>query len=417
MGSHIASVRVLPLITIIVGREADPNEGGLMAPFSRNAQQFTLTAGAYIGGLDLTWGLLAEGRTCSLSVAITDHLFPDGSLGKLWLQRMESVVGINSWITSDAFPAVFLPAGIYYLVVDFDSGPSPCWTPDGPNVAWQDNLSGANIGIVGPSFRWQGPGPGSYWAIDTVHTFIFDLFGPLLMGPPIGGGLGQIVRFVVGPVTPRPGDPVEAQAGFVNVATGALQLSPVTLIPGRVQTLDFDLSKFVSRPGERVELSAVLAQVPGTVSPPVQVTTSVQVLDAETGFGTVMAQAPLPGMSSPGLGPQILAHGQTMRIDVVSSSQDACVGQVSFNDSKGNALIPPTPINLRPGTGTFIDLKAHALGLERGQQIEVQPVLTPSGPVGAVALKSVCHVSAQVFDTASGKTLTHQSTLVALPAV
>lgn len=77
----------------------------------------------------------------------------------------------------------------------------------------------------------------------------------------------------------------------------------------------------------------------------------------------------------------------------------------------------PTPINLSPGTGAFIDLKARALGLEQGQQIEVQPVMTASPPVGAVALNSVGKINAQVFDTTSGRTRTQQSTLVALPAV
>lgn len=106
-----------------------------------------------------------------------------------------------------------------------------------------------------------------------------------------------------------------------------------------------------------------------------------------------------------------------MRFDVAASPFDACTAQVSFNNGNDVALIPAVQVNLTPGTGTTVDLNADALNFRIGQEIEVQPGLTPTAPVAAVAQNSVCVASVEVFDHLSGRTWSHQSTRVSLPAV
>jgi hypothetical protein len=191
----------------------------------------------------------------------------------------------------------------------------------------------------------------------------------------------------------------------------------VTLSPGQIQSVDLDLTHFAAQAGQRAEVRPVITQVPGAASPPVQISATLQVLDAFMGFGTVLAQAPQPGTSAPTLGPQILAGGQTMRVDVVASGPDQCVAQVGFNDKNGNPLNPPRVVNLSSGTGTSVDLNANTLGLRLGQRIEVQPVLTVTAPPAAVAMNSVCNASAEVFDHLTGRTWSHQGTAAGQRAV
>ena len=220
-----------------------------------------------------------------------------------------------------------------------------------------------------------------------------------------------------------PGGAVQAQIGFVNVATGNLlaPLTVVTLNSGQTESVDLNLTPFVSLLGQRVEVQPVIVEspsAPGAVDPgPIQISASVQMLDEVAGYGTVLAPVPQPGASAPALGPQILAGGQTMRVDVVASGPDPCVGQIAFNDGNGNSLIPAVQVNLVPGTGTSVDLNGDGLALRFGQRIEVQPVLTVGPPSAAVALNSVCSASVEVFDHLLGRTWTHQSTLAGIPAV
>jgi hypothetical protein len=403
---------------------------------SRLAQQFSLSSPAYISRIDLmlSFGGLGGITSCTFSVAITQSLSPDGGYGSPVLERSESTGALVSSLLSDSFPAILLPAGTYFLVVDETSGTSPCNTtlPNAPGiifylVSWDTvSLGSSAVGTVGLPFA-ASPGP---WeqvpnALNPPQprpsfSFWFDLAGPIIVPPPTGGGSGQIARLVVeGPVTPAPGGPVEAQIGFVDPATGTpvAPLSPVTLNTGQTQSVDVALSSLGTRLGQHVDLLPVIAQLPGAAqSSPIQLSASVQMLDAITGFGTVLSRALQPGAPVPALGPQILAGGQTMRVNVVAGS-DPCVGQVGFNDLNGNSLVPSSPVNLSPGTGKSIDLNADSLSLRLGQRIEAQPALTVTQPTAAVPLNSVCQASVEVFDHLTGRTWTYQSTMAALPCL
>jgi hypothetical protein len=124
--------------------------------------------------------------------------------------------------------------------------------------------------------------------------------------PPVGGGTLQIARLVVaGPVTPPIGGPVQAQIGFVNAETGALlgPLTPITANPGptQLQSVDLNLTPFAGALGQRIEVQPVIVQSPnaaGEANPgPQQISGTVQMLDALTGFETVLAPLAQPGGS------------------------------------------------------------------------------------------------------------------------
>jgi hypothetical protein len=420
--SVFAQVVQPPFESVIVG-ENNPSSGGEGAHI---AQEFALSSGAFVNRVDL--GLYAVpdftqlGATCTFSIAIVDSLGPGGSLGSILLQRDESVVitrlGLFSF--SDTFEGIFLPSGSHYLFLNTLGGQSVCGPPDGRgSVLWAFNADGSSkVGTVGQSFGESN----NSWGPAADLTFAFDLDGPILLPPPTGGGIGQIARLVVeGPVMPPPGGPVQAQLGFLDISGNAIgPTSTVTLNPGQIQSLDLNLSEFARLPGQRIEVRPVITQVPdaaGAPSSPTQLSASVQVLDALTGFGTVLNPVPQPGASVPALGPQVLAGGQTMRVNVVAYPPDPCIAQVSFTDKNGNPIGSTLPVNLGPGMGTSLDLNADTLGLRFGQRIEVQPVVTVEPLVGGAAVTSVCQSSSEVFDHLLGRTWSYQSSLAALPAV
>jgi hypothetical protein len=427
--SGFAQAHALPPITwIVVGNDTPGARGGALIDRIDDgddmpvllAQQFSLSSPSYINRIDLAFESLAE-VTCTFSVAITQSLGPGYGYGSPLLQRSESAPATPpqaTFLVSDTFPAILLPAGTYFLVLDGTTGGNPCSTaaPDDFAIFWFGGSS-PEAGTVGPIF--YADAPFLPWAQGSGPPFAFDLAGPPLV-PPTGGGLGQIARLVVeGPVTPAPGGPVEAQIGFLDPVTGTpvAPLSIVTLNAGQAQSVDVPLSPLVTRIGQHVDLLPVIAQPPGAVQAnPIQLSATVQILDAVTGFGTVLSHALQPGASVPTLGPQILAGGQTLRVTVVAGT-DPCIGNVGFNDLNGNPLVQSTPLNLMPGTGTSVDLDADTLSLKLGQRIEAQPALTVTQPAAAVALNSVCQASAEVFDHVTGRTWSYQSTMAALPAV
>jgi len=221
-------------------------------------------------------------------------------------------------------------------------------------------------------------------------------------------------------VTPPPGGPVQAQLGFRDINGNAIgPSSTVTLNPGQIESLDLNVSQF-SQLGQRKEVLPFIAQVPnaaGAASSPVQLSASVQILDALTGIGTTLNPIPPPGASVPALGPQVLAGLQTMRVNVVAFPPDPCVGQISFTDKNGNPIGSTMPVNLSPGSAISVDLNANTLGLRLGQSIEVQPIVTVVPPLAAAAVNSVCETSVEVFDHLTQRTESYQSSLAALPAV
>lgn len=449
-----------PLESVIVG-ENNPitppslltNVGGMLArcTFANYcAQAFSVgSEGAYVNRIRL--GLIGENlnsvhfgvpvpTVCTFEWVITDGVYGltnnkgNSDFGTIFATKIGTItIPANTTGSEvsvalpfeDGFPSVWLPSGSYYLVFENTTTLYSCVGSDyevSPitlgELDWSLDASGSSaIGTVGPS----------YWFLPTSALnapFAFDLDGPIITLPPTGGSKFEKSRLIVeGPVTPPAGGPVEAQVGFANAETGVLlgQLQQVTLNPGQLESVDLDLTPYVARVGQRIEVQPVIVQSPnaaGALQPgPVQISATLQTLDEFTGFQAVSAPVLQPGASVPGLAPQILAGGQTMRFDVLASPFDSCVAQVGFNDANGNPLIPSVLVNLAPGTGTTVDLNANALGFGLGREIEVQPVLTPTAPAAAVAQNSVCIASVEVFDHLTGRTWSHQSTMAGLPAV
>ncbi len=414
----------VPFEVLIVGG-INPDGAGIGPDF---AQAFSLSSPAYVTRVDLVLvGTGKNGGTCTFTIAITNSLGPHGSLGEVFLMRSESVLvppfdqhPIENIPFSDEFPGVFLPAGSYYLVWDGLAGPRPCALEKTENTAlWGINTTGSHeVGIVGQVFTPDSGGWSSLCGCGQI--FSFDLVGPLIVPPPFGGGPGEIARLVVeGPVTPPPGGPVEAQLGFVDMNGNSIgPTSTVTLNPGEIQSLDLNLGEFATQLGQRIEVRPAITQVPGVagaLSPPAQFSGSMQILDALTGFGTVLS--PLLQPSAPVLSPQALASGETMRLNVVAVAPSSCSGQLSFAGKDGGPVGPTLPVNLSPGTGTSLDLNSDTMGLRLGKVIEVQPILTVTPSPNGAAVSSVCQASVEVFGNVTGKTRSYQSSLAAVPAV
>lgn len=432
------------------------------------AEGFTVGAsGSYANRLDMglvgtnftvnntDLGTTSVPITCTFTWSIVTAPYPNGAVGFQIISHTTSVtVQANTGETNvtpalipftDTFPSVWLPPGNYYVMMhngqpSMNGNPSTGCNADlnggaqanpPANLDWNLDYF-LSVPNVGPGFFGMFKPDPTTWS--TVHgTFAFDLIGPANFLPPVGGGTFQIARLVVaGPVTPPPGGPVQAQVGFVNAETGALlgPLTPITVNPGptQLQSVDLNLTPFASRLGQRIEVQPVIVQSPNAAGEgdPGPISATVQMVDALTGFETVLAPLAQPGGPvgvNPGpigvsaLNPQILAGGQTMRFDVVAAGPDPCVAQVAFNDANGNPLVPSTSLNLPSGTGTTVDLNADTLGFRWGTRIEVQPMITAMPPAAAVAQNSVCNAAVEVFDHLTGRTETHQSTMVGLPAL
>lgn len=405
------------------------------------AQAFSLSSGAYINGVTLT--LVAQQQasagTFPLSIAITSNL----TSGPVLLQETASVTVPSSATDTFipvfvSFPPTLLAKGTYYLAL------SCCTAPPSAVVTWAPNQIGSTqVGILGQAFCFahvsapcvvDGVPTGAVWVpigldptqptnlAGTNGTFAFELDGPLVV-PPTGGGLGQILRLVAGPITPAPGTPVEAQLGFLDLNGNPIgPTSTVTIGPGQIQSLDLNLGQFASQFGQHIDVVPFVTQPPNAAgTPPAasQLTVTTQTLDALTGFETALTPVLQPGASAPALAPQVLAGGQTMRITVLASNTDPCNATLSFANNNGVALGPSEPVSVSPGTGTSLDLNANTLGLTFGRRIEVLPVVTPTAAAspGGAPVNSVCQVTVEVFDHLTGRTSSSQSTTTALPAV
>jgi len=433
------------------------------------AEGFTIgEPGTYVNRLDMslvgtnfTTNNSALGTTsvpidCTFTWSITTA-FSNGAVGFTMISHTKTVaVQPNTGETNitpavipftDTFQPVWIAPGNYYVTMN---NGQPAMNGN-PSTGCNADLAGGAQANPPANLDWNvsyllsapGVGPGFFGMFKTDPTtwgslhgmFAFDLIGPVNFLPPVGGGPLQIARLVLaGPITPPTGGPVQGQVGFVNAQTGAL-LGPLTPIsanlgPSQVQSVDLNLTPFASRVGQRIEVQPVVVQSPdaaGDTNPgPVQLSATVQMLDAVTGLETVLAPLAQPGGfvgANPGpvnvssLSPQILAGGQTMRFDVMATGPDPCVAQVTFNDANGNPLVPSTSVNLPSGAGTTVDLNADTLGFALGTRIEVQPVITATAPAAAVPLNSVCNAAVEVFNHLTGRTQTHQNTTVGLPAV
>jgi hypothetical protein len=405
------------------------------------AQAFSLSSGAYVNRITLTLVAAAsQGGPYPLSLVITKDL----NSGPVVLQEADCLAVPSSaadafFPVSVSFPAVFLPKGSYYLVL---SGQQTATCFGQHAMTWAPNQVGSTeVGTLGQAFCFSHVSEAfpalpseQVWApistdpsnptnlAGTNDTFAFELDGPLAI-PPNGGGFGQIVRLVAGPITPAPGTPVEAQLGFMDLNGNPIgPTSTVTIGPGQIQSLDLNLSQFVNQLGQHIEVVPVVTQPPNAAGPPStasQLLVTTQILDALTGFETVLTSTLQPGSSAPALAPQVLAGSQTMRISVTASNTDPCNATLAFADKNSVPLGPSEPVSVSPGTGTSLDLSANTLGLTLGRRIEVLPIVTPTAAAspGGAPVNSVCQVTVEVFDHLTGRTSSSQSTFTALPAV
>jgi hypothetical protein len=423
--------------SVVVGDDESAFALGIGSIFAGQsvAQSFTLTADTTVNQVDL--GFLTF-LTHSLSGAypFTIHITNGLAAGSQELLTLNESISLpvvspgGQARFSYGFKAVTLPTGTYYLILT-----SPYSLP---SVEWeQDQIGSVVTGSPGPAYIDNGPELSSGWQVfppdcpqnptglcttNGIMAFNLDFVRYTVPVPPVGGALGQGVRLTVvaGPAIIPPGVPVEGSLGFVDLNGNAVGPSAqVSLNPGQTQSLEWLLP--VQQPGQRVEVRPVVTQTSIDPSSPL-LQASVEVFDFLSGYGTVLATVPATESPyvMPGLFPQGLAGGQTMRLNVVAIPPDPCIGQLSFVDKSGAPLGPTMAVNLIPGAANSLDLNADALGLKVAQHIEVQPMvsLTPSISAGP-PITSSCQGSVEVFDHLTGRTWTFQTGLpaVQLPAV
>jgi len=269
----------------------------------------------------------------------------------------------------------------------------------------------------------EQPGTGTGHAAE--GPFTVSIVGP--KPPYFGGGIGQIIHIVAGPVMVAPGVPVEVNLGFVDLNGNSVgPSSVVTLAAGETASLDLLVDSIAPQPGERVEVRPVveIAAVGAPVGaaalapPAVELPEVTEVFDRLSGHGTVLVPAKSAYPARPVFAFQGLAGGQTMRLVVSAFPPNPCAGALGFANEDGNPVGPSLQVNLQPGQAAVLDLNSDTLGLEPGQRMELQPVVstTPSTAAGP-AIPSACQANAEVFDNASGRTATYQTGAKALPAV
>jgi len=276
------------------------------------------------------------------------------------------------------------------------------------------------------SISWPGaPGDTLRFAqiVDNLQGAICTTTGydrvPFLFPSPIWPGTILTLEVVAGPVTPPPGTPVELGLSFVDLNGNTVgQPTTVQLAGNQVQPLNLNASLLVgpnSAGGVHADVRPVITPV-GDFLPAVQAT--VEVYDSSTGAGHLLTSAAMQ-QGGPGqlLGPQGLAGGETMRIVAVAYPVDPCIGTLSFADQTGAPIGPSLPVSLAPGHGMPLDVTAASLGVQTGQRIEVQPrfTLTSTAPAAVNPVRSACALTAEVFNSITGQTLTYQTALVTSP--
>ena len=96
-----------------------------------------------------------------------------------------------------------------------------------------------------------------------------------------------------------------------------------------------------------------------------------------------------------------IARGQSLRLNVAAAQGDSCNAALSFVDTNGIPIGPPTKtVNLAAGQADFLDLPRNLLPGGPPIRVEVRPVvtLTPGPTV------PVCVASAETFDQLTGRT-------------
>lgn len=119
-------------------------------------------------------------------------------------------------------------------------------------------------------------------------------------------------------------------------------------------------------------------------------------------LGLVVTVASSAGAANPQFGMVGIAHGQTLRLNVVAFPPSPCNAVIGFLNENGEAVPEQNKtVSLTPGQADFIDLTASVLALKAGQRAELQPVVTlvpqpnPDSP-------DACAASLEIFTTSSG---------------
>ena len=385
------------------------------------ANAFTLPGGPLTGRYEFTqldlsvFFILGCSGPCLFQVQLTaDASGMPGTVLETWtISSPGPVLPPQIFTVFDALHLQLVGGSQYWVTVGAAGGPyaSGAWTfgpEETPSFVTALNANGAG---------WQ--------VIPNTFPNAFDIWGkPISFVPsPVGLGLNQILRIIAGPVTPPAGGPVEANLGFVDVNGNAIgpAPTPVTINPGQIVSLDFPANEYVTQLGQRVEVVPVITPLPNpNGAPGGAIQASVEVLDALLGFGTVLTSVPMwpPDPSASTLLPQGLAGGQTMQLNVQANAPNPCVATLSFADKNGSPLGSSEAVNVPPGTVMSLALNANTLGLQLGQRINVQPIVTVTSPTtSGPPINSVCQASVEVFDHVTGRTETYQTAPAQLTAV
>ena len=301
-----------------------------------------------------------------------------------------------------------LTAGTQYWV---EVAPSP----EGGLDHWAESLTTTG------TFSLLNQNDPSMWVNHTGAVPAFDVRGDTTHIPfphYVGGAFGQIIREVAGPVVVPPGVPVEVNLGFVDLNGNSIGPSMTkTLTTGETAILDLNVNTLAPQSGQRVEVRPVVTVVSGPAGPNAVSTAPVislrdvtEVFDAQTGAGTVLVPGEAVFPPSPAFEFQGVAGAETMRLIVSAYPPAPCAATLRFVDDSGSPVGMSMPVNLEPGQTASLDLTANMLGLQPGQRMEIQPIVStmPSVTSGP-PIRSACLGSAEVFDQVTGRTATYQS--------
>lgn len=191
----------------------------------------------------------------------------------------------------------------------------------------------------------------------------------------------------------------------------------VSLAPGKLASVDFP-----PLPGVGAQDVVPVLRFVGARSalPAIQVTA--ESFDSRTGAPNgplVTFSANLPPSI---LAPQSLGSGETLRLIARATSRHHCTATLSFSDPQGNPIGPTAFVNLSSGKAQTLDLSLDSLPavqLPVGQRLEILPAVQPTRSLagGGAPVRSVCSVTAEVFNSATGVTATYQNAFLQLGAI
>jgi hypothetical protein len=213
----------------------------------------------------------------------------------------------------------------------------------------------------------------------------------------VGVGQGQTVRLSVVLAPGRPAASVVL--GFAGLDGQRIGSSATVLLsPGQVASIDLDTAGLITAREPHMNVRPVISEVSGSLLPPVEATA--EVFDSRTGSGSVLAGA----AQTSRFGPIGIAASQTMRLVALADSGETCHATLSFADQRGVPVGTSLRVDLDAGQAQFVELNGNTLGLKGGERAEIQPRLALDDHE-----TSSCAASAETFDSATGRAVSHQS--------